>query len=203
MEKLPLYEFKITEDSDGVEAVAFVDAPAIEVNWKAFDKQSPIKFAIQNEEKRIIASPIMIADLPIYRRDETHGEYMCVFRKDTIEQIVQKFSKNNLNNSVNKNHDANQKVEGVYLYQSFIINSDMGINTPKGFDKLADGSWFGFYKIENDAVWSDVKKGVFKGVSVEGFFDSELLEAKSDMQILLEQIENLTAQLHTYKSNSI
>lgn len=203
MEKLPLYEFKITEDSDGVEAVAFVDAPAIEVNWKAFDKQAPIKFAIQNEEKRIIASPIMIADLPIYRRDETHGEYMCVFRKDTIEQIVQKFSKNNLNNSVNKNHDANQKVEGVYLYQSFIINSDMGINTPKGFDKLADGSWFGFYKIENESVWNDVKNGLFKGVSVEGFFDSELLEAKSDMQILLEQIENLTAQLHTYKSNSI
>lgn len=79
----------------------------------------------------------------------------------------------------------------------------MGINTPKGFEKLADGSWFGFYKIENESVWSDVKNGVFKGVSVEGFFDSELLEAKSDMQILLEQIENLTAQLHTYKSNSI
>lgn len=203
MEKLPLYEFTIKEDSDGVEAVAFVDAPAIEVNWKAFDKQSPIKFAIQSEEKRIIASPIMIADLPIYRRDETLGEYMCVFRKDTIEQIVQKFSKNNLNNSVNKNHDASQKVEGVYLYQSFIINSEMGINTPKNFDKLADGSWFGFYKIDNEEVWNDVKNGVFKGVSVEGFFDSELLQAKSEVQILLEEIEKLTIQLHTYKSNSI
>jgi hypothetical protein len=199
MEKLPLYEFTLTQDSDGVEAVAFVDAPAIEVNWKAFDKQTPIRFAIQNEEKRIVASPIMIADLPIYRRDNTHGEYMCVFRKDTIEQIVQKFSKNNLNNSVNKMHDPNQKVDGVYLYQSFIINSEMGINTPNGFDTLADGSWFGFYKIENDAVWNDVKNGVFKGVSVEGFFDSQLLEAKSDIDLLVEEIESLTAQLHAYK----
>ena len=203
MEKLPLYEFTIKEDSDGVEAVAFVDAPAIEVNWKAFDKQQPIKFAIQNEEKRIVASPIMIADLPIYRRDETLGEYMGVFRKDTIEQIVQKFSKNNLNNSVNKNHDANQKVEGVYLYQSFIINSEMGINTPKGFDKLADGSWFGFYKVENEEVWNEVKDGTFKGLSIEGLFDSQLVEAKTEYQFLIEQIEELTAQLHTYKVKSI
>lgn len=203
MEKLPLYEFKITEDIDGVEAVAFVDAPAIEVNWKAFDKQAPIKFAIQNEEKRIVASPIMIADLPIYRRDNTHGEYMCVFRKDTIEQIVQKFSKNNLFNSVNAMHNPDQKIEGVYLYQSFLINSEMGINTPKGFDELADGSWFGFYKIENDNVWADIKNGIFKGVSVEGFFDSQLLQAKSEEQTLLEQIEELTAQLHAYKAKNI
>lgn len=203
MEKLPLYEFTITADSDGVEAVAFVDAPAIEVNWKAFDKQQPIKFAIQNEEKRIVASPIMIADLPIYRRDNNLGEYMCVFRKDTIEQIVQKFSKNNLNNSVNKMHDPAQKVEGVYLFQSFIINSEMGINTPNGFDTLPDGSWFGFYKVENDEVWNEVKNGTFKGVSVEGFFDSQLVKHKSVEQTLLEEIEALTAQLHTYKGKSI
>ena len=40
MDKLPIYRFVVTEDDDAqLEAVAFVDSPAIEMNWQAFNTQ--------------------------------------------------------------------------------------------------------------------------------------------------------------------
>jgi hypothetical protein len=71
-------------------------------------------------------------------------------------------------------HDT--KVEGVYLFESFITDKQRGVQAPKGFPKVADGSWFGSYKIENDQVWRSVLDGTFKGFSIEGYFD--MLEVK-------------------------
>ena len=54
------------------------------------------KFAIQSEEKRIISGAAMLADLPIYRRDEVRGEYYVVFDKQNIKIwliIVRAFKK--------------------------------------------------------------------------------------------------------------
>jgi hypothetical protein len=35
--------------------------------------------------------------------------------------------------------------------------------TPKGFDKLPNGSWFVSYKVDNDEVWAQVKTALLKG----------------------------------------
>ena len=112
----------------------------------------------------------MIADLPIYRRDEKMGEFMVVFDKQTIEQIVQKFFKRKKTGNVNEMHET--PLEGVYMYESFITDKERGIVPPKGFKKVPDGSWFGSYKVDNDEVWNEfIKTGEFKGFSVEGMFD--------------------------------
>ena len=38
MDKLPIYRFIVGEDDEAqLEAVAFVDTPAIEMNWQAFN----------------------------------------------------------------------------------------------------------------------------------------------------------------------
>ena len=88
--KLPIYTLEINEDDKdtGVNFVALVDSPAIERNWVAFNKEQ--KF-IANEDKQIITGPLMIADLPIFRRDNILGEYYAVFTAETIEKIVNKF----------------------------------------------------------------------------------------------------------------
>ena len=85
--KLPTYEVLIgdpTEDNTAVDFVALVDDPAIMKGWMKFSEQSPYKFEVTNTERRIITGPLMIADLPIYRRDDERGEYNVVFRKDNI-----------------------------------------------------------------------------------------------------------------------
>lgn len=167
--EVPVYKLTIKEDdiNSGVDYVALVDSPAILRNFLAFKEQK--KYFVQ-DEKRIVTGPLMIPEIPIYRKDNA-GEFYVVFGKDTIYKIAQKFMKELRNDKVNQMHDASQKVAGVYMFESFIINTERGIHTPKGFDALPDGTWFGSYKIDNDEVWNQVKDGTFKGFSVEGFFD--------------------------------
>ena len=158
------------QDFSGVDFVALVDEPAIEKYFQAFafGKEKP-KYKFDSEEKRIVAGALMIPNLPIYRND-MGKEYYVIFDNKTIEQISQKFFKLGYTGNVNNMHQADKKIDGVYMVESFIINSARGINAPKGFEYMPDGTWFGSYKVENDEVWQQVKNGTFKGFSVEGYF---------------------------------
>lgn len=130
-----------------------------------------------NKEKRIISGALMVADLPIYRKDE-QGEYYGLFTAEDIYNIRNKFFKNNNTKSVNEMHDPNKMIDGVYMIESFIIDTKRGINAPDGL-KLTDGSWFGSYKVDNEEIWNDfIKTGEFKGFSVEGVFKTVQIDAK-------------------------
>ncbi len=60
----------------------------------------------KNESKHILTGPALIADMPIYRLNPITGEeYYVVFTKETIAKLVERYSKNNLLNSVNLQHD--------------------------------------------------------------------------------------------------
>jgi hypothetical protein len=184
---LPFIEFKLSDEVEGLQAIAFVDAPAIGLNYQAF---APHKFEIINEEKRIVMGAAMIPDLPIYRRDE-RGEYYAIFRKETIKALVQKLFKENKHNNFNEQHNAFKILDGVYIYQSFITDQELGILAPKGFENVADGTWFIAAKVENDEAWSKVKEdGILKGFSVEGVFDLEPYKFKQMNKINLESVIN-------------
>lgn len=175
MDKLPIYRFQVDPlDDSQLDAVAMVDSPAIEMNWQAFSKK---KLFVADTEKRIISGPLMVADLPIYRRDE-QGEYYGVFMAEDIFHLRNKFAKADKHKSVNMMHDPNQSVDGVYMIESFLIDSERGIHSPTGFN-LTNGSWFGSYKVDNDSVWNDfIKTGDFKGFSVEGVFKTVKIDSK-------------------------
>jgi hypothetical protein len=184
---LPFIEFKLSDDVEGLQAIAFVDAPAIGLNYQAF---APHKFEIINEEKRIVMGAAMIPDLPIYRRDE-RGEYYAIFRKETIKALVQKLFKENKHNNFNEQHNAFKILDGVYIYQSFITDKELGILPPQGFENVADGTWFIAAKVENDEAWSKVKEdGILKGFSVEGVFDLEPYKFKKMNKLNLESVIN-------------
>jgi hypothetical protein len=179
MEKLPLYKMLISDDVDGeeeVDFVALVESPAIQRNFLAFADHSQeeggtkLSFAVQDEDQRIISGPLMIADLPIYRRDE-EGEYYVMFTSEQIMKIVQRFFKKGYQAKVNIEHG--KKAEGVYMFESYIIDWDKGIMPPNGFEDIPSGSWFGSFKVENEGLWKKVKDGTFKGFSVEGLFKYE------------------------------
>lgn len=193
MDKLPIYKLVIDEEGLGVEYVALVDKPAIERNWQAFTDHK-IEFKVTSTDKRIISGALMVADLPIYRKDKEMGEYYAVFDPETILKIAQRYFKNQFTSNVNIMHDPSAKVEGVYMFESFIINRERGINPPNGFTGLPDGSWFGSYKVENDQVWDEfVKTGQLKGFSVEGIFKHEpyVEKKKEAIEEVIEAIASI------------
>lgn len=168
--ELPTYKLIINaEDQDtGVDFIALVDEPAIERGWVAFNKQQH-GFKVKDKEKRIIAGPLMIPDMKIYRND-SNGEYNVVFDPETIELIVDKFHENGFNRNVNLMHDKSQKADGVFLNHSIIIG-DL-FKAPSGYEDLPDGTWFGAMKVKNDEIWEKGVKGdYFTGFSVEGIFN--------------------------------
>ena len=131
----------------------------------AFNKTKRLEVKPTDEEKRIVSGAIMVANLPIYRRDQ-QGEYYVKFSSGAIQKIVERFFKNGLTSRVNLDHD--KAVDGVYMIESFII--DERKKTPEGFAELQKGSWFGSFKVDNDDVWKQVKDGTFRGFSIEGMF---------------------------------
>lgn len=191
MEKnLPLIKLTIDPDDDrtGVELVSLVDRPAIERQWMAFNSHArPQLFAVESEEKRIVTGPMMVADLPIYRKDEM-GEYYVTFDADTIRKIVYKFAKHGNGQQANVMHK--QIVDGVYMFESWIIDETKGV--PKGFEALPIGSWFGSFRVENDDVWAKIKDGTFNGFSVEGIFKEDMDAAREKQMIdeLLKALED-------------
>lgn len=197
---IPIYKQLIIEDDDdsieptGVSFVALVDDPAIERNWMAFSKNLQKQKFVTVPDKQIISGPLMVADLPIYRNSKQMGEYYAIFDAPTILKIVQKYFKKQYTANVNKMHDMLQAIEGVYMFESYIIDRSRGVLPPTAFQGLTDGSWFGSYKVDNDQVWNDcVKTGEFKGFSVEGFFIQEpYIEAKdSAIQEIINIIDSI------------
>ncbi len=168
------------EDDSGVSMIAIVDAPAIERDFHKFNKSQSFAFKVADEDKRIASGYCMVSDLPIYRHDQQDGEHYVVFRKPTIEKIVNKFMKQGLNAEINLMHES--EVSDVYVFESLIIDKDRGINAPDGFKDAPDGSWFVSMRVDNDELWNDIKQGTYRGFSVEGMF------AKADAMPTDEQI---------------
>lgn len=172
MNKLPIYRAVIDNEDAGMITISLVDYPATESDFQAFDKQKElVKFAVENEEKRLVRGLVMAADMLIYRVNPSFGEYYIYYDAETLRTMAERYLKNNFQNNVDLNHDG-ELVDGVDMVQFFIKDSENGIS-PKGFDEYADGSLFAEFHINNDEVWEQVKNGDFKGFSLEGFFAIE------------------------------
>jgi hypothetical protein len=140
-------------------------------------------FAIQSESEHIITGPLMIPQQLIYRNSEQFGEHYVKFSVDTIKQIAIKFSKKGYQKNVNLMHEADMKVDGLTMFESFISDSKRGIKPMEAFKDLPDGTWFGSFYVENPKVWDMVKEGQVKGFSVEGMFDYEKPMSEDEKQL--------------------
>lgn len=186
--KLPVYNI-VLGDADGIQKMSLVDMPAVESDFLAFAKENQQLLFSADEEQHIVLGCALRADYPIYRYNECLGEYYVVFTKETIKQLYEKFMIEGRVGDVNLNHD--QDTQGAHLIQSFIKDTDKGIN-PKGFEDVKDGSWFCAYKIQDDALWRQIKDGKYNGFSVEGYFDlSEQFHKEQTLdEIIDELLEN-------------
>ena len=183
-----IIELELTKGTEIDFQVALVDSPAIESDFLAFKKHQ--QFKVTNEDKRIISGFFMMAEKPIYRRDNDGREYYVKFTADAIKTIQEQFQINKLSNQVNMNHETDNFIDGVYVLETFIVDEVRGITVNKDmYGEYSDKSWFGSMKVENDQVWESVKNGTFKGFSVEGIFD----KSEDDFMSRLKQlVKNLT-----------
>lgn len=122
------------------------------------------------------------------------GEYYVVFDAPTIFQIVEKFFNKGFNQNFNLMHDPEAKLQGVTVFESFIVDSTRGIRPMKGFEDAKDGSWFISAKVDNAEVWQMVKDGKVKGFSVEGLFTYTKAplnpeQAYEEIKRILESVE--------------
>ena len=178
--ELPLYELKLDEQTNefGVDIISLVDAPAIEKNYVMFESHK-IEWTANNE-RMIVSGPAMIPDKLIYRND-ANGEYNTVISKETIEAVVLRYMEQGNQSNVNLMHGA--KAKDVFVFESFLSDSQRGIAPMAGYEDLPNGTWFVSMKVNNPAVWQQVKEGKLKGFSIEGFFGMEKKEVKTEMSI--------------------
>lgn len=156
------------------------------------NKQSVYNFATHDEDKRILAGALMVADFPMYR-NMNGKEFFVKFSAETIEQLADRMVLNNKLTAFNFEHDAKKELADMHIQQFFIINTELGMDTPKGFDTLPNGSLFAFVKVNNEQVWNDyVKTGIVKGFSIEGNFATK--EEFTEQKFINEfnQILNMT-----------
>lgn len=190
--ELPIIELTLEELEQGIDATALVENPAIQRNWMAFKEHKDFSFKTHNEEKRILAGALMVADFPMYR-NMNGKEFFVKFSSETIEQLADRMVLNNKLTAFNFEHDAKKELADMHIQQFFIINTELGMDTPKGFDELPNGSLFAFVKVNNEKVWNDyVKTGIVKGFSIEGNFATK--EEFTEQKFLNEfnQILNMT-----------
>ena len=198
MSKIQEIELKIKDETDeGVFAISLVDVPAIEENFVALEKHE-IELKVIDEERRIVVGFALVPDKRIYRKQKVKDEvkeFNIYFSKDTVSKTAELFMKKlNLNKFTT---DHSQDVDGISVIESWVVEdakndkSNIYNLEPKG------GEWVVMAKIYNDAVWSDVKDGKYKGFSIEGLYDGfEQLQSKelTQEEIILSELEKLICQ---------
>ena len=189
MSNIPIYKAIINEFNEGITAISFVEEPAVESNFLQFAKKKPMKFSVIDNNNRKVIAPIMRCDFPIYRNDDELGEYYVVYGKETIEVMARKMLADKRTDNLNKEHNPNNPMQGVYLEELFIKNVEKGLN-PMGFEDIENYSLFGVYSIENDEVWQSIQDGTFNGISLEGFFTLDIEEEDDEIRDW-EEILNL------------
>jgi hypothetical protein len=170
---MKVFYINIDDELTGINAISLVESPAVEKDFLCFSKEKEtVKLNFDNA-KRVISGVVCLADTPIYRYNEKYGEYYVVFSKETIQKMVEKFAKMDLFKSVNLQHDDTKFVDGIYMFESYIINKERGIN-PVEFSDIPDGSWIASYKVENDELWGEIINGnKLNGFSLQGLFELE------------------------------
>lgn len=170
-----LFQLTLQDDTDEVFAVSFVADPAIERDFVYLNK-AEVRFQSIDDDKHLVAGPLLIPDKKILRLDESNQPYYVYFTSDTIEQIAQKYLSKKYNDSVTYEHAT--PVKDVSLVESWVVASPTKDKSNIYGFTMPKGTWFGVFKVNNPNLWADVKAGKVKGFSIEGEFEHKKVAAK-------------------------
>ena len=144
---MELFELKIDDELlDEVFAISLVSEPAIESNFVFFDKEK-VQFQKIDNEKRIVAGPVLIPNKKILRVDGEGKPYEVFFSPETVEKLAQNYLKRRYTNKTTLEHDG--EVENVSLVESWIKTTKLDKSNGLGLN-LPVGTWVGMFKVNND-----------------------------------------------------
>jgi len=171
------------EEENGVFAISHVLDPAIEAMYVFMgnEKDVEIKLATVSDEKRIVVGPVLIPNQLILRKHPTTGDpFNIFFDAETIKHIQENFVSKSYQNNSTIEHDG-KFIEDVSFVETWIKEDDVHDKSVLyGFDQPI-GTMFAMQKVKNDDVWNDyIKTGKVKGFSIDGVFDLEKINLKSE-----------------------
>ena len=193
--KTSIVELVISDENEAltIDAISLVTSPAIEQDFVYFSKEkNNLTFAKVDEEKRELISPALIPNKQIFRYDpNTDSEYYVYFSKETVKKASHLYLKHNNHHKATEQHT--DRVSGVLTVESWIKEGEQDKSNLYGFD-LPIGSWFVKMKIENDEVWSKIKSGELKGLSIEGYFTNKF-EQMNKKEFTTEEVKTALKEL--------
>ena len=113
------------------------------------------------------------------------NDYVSIVLKDMrnklstyedVKAIAEKAMKNKLIDVVNLEHDMDETID-AYMTKSWLVEDTENDLSNKYGMNLPEGSWVAEYKIEDKKVWEDIKAGIYKGFSIEGIFQNNIVNA--------------------------
>ena len=183
------YEVLFKEgETTGVYGISLVNDPAMESLWIALSKEQEVKLSTVDQEKRIVCGAVLIPNKPIYR-NQNGKEFNIVFPNETVRLASEAFLKNGHQQSSTLEHNIDAKLSGVTIVESWIKESDTNDKSVMyGFNDPI-GTWYASMKIDNEEIWNDyIKTGKVKGFSIDGFFDLEQVNLKSEYNMNVTEI---------------
>lgn len=191
---IPIFDVFVDEDGLGLFGISYVDRPAIIEELVAFRSDKQYVYLASNEKHEIV-SPLAIPDQLIYRATEEGIPYYMRLSADTIKLMAQKFlASGNWNQwtFMHENIDDDMKdriQDGIYMKRMWIIDDEKtdDANTKYGFN-LPKGTLMVHAKVQNRSIWSKIKSGEIRGLSLEAFF--KLKSSNKALQINYRDIMN-------------
>ena len=189
IEELETIELFIDNDEDGgINAISFVEFPAIEENFIALNEHK-VEMKTIDEDKRLVIGLALVPNKLIYRRNRGF-EYNITFSEQTVRKASEKYLKSLKLHNTTVAHET--EVDGVFLTESWIVENPLldktavyGLDAPKG-------AWAVSMRVENDDLWERIKKGDYLGFSIEGMFTEQEEFSKAEIDAMEEIAELLT-----------
>ena len=176
------------DETEGVFGISLVESPAMESNFIALSEQKEIQLKAIDNEKRILLGAVLIPNKPIYR-NQNGKEFNIVFPAETIRLSMENFFEQGYQNASTLEHDEKQKLKDVTFVESWIKEDEVNDKSVKYGMTEPVGTWFAAMKVNNDEIWNDfVKTGKVKGFSIDGFFDLERINLKTENNMNVDLI---------------
>ena len=186
------------EETDGVFGISLVESPAMESEFIALSKEDNlVQLKAIDSEKRILLGAVLVPEKKIYR-NQNGKEFNIVFSAETIRLSMENFFEQGYQSQSTLEHDEKQVIKDVTFVESWIKESETDKSVHYGLNEPV-GTWFASMKVNNDEVWNDfVKTGKVKGFSIDGFFDLERINLKTEnmnVDLILSAIKEGFASL--------
>jgi hypothetical protein len=140
----------------------------------------------------ILMGAVLIPNKPVYR-NQGGKEFNIVFPAETINLSLINFQKNGYQNNSTIEHNENQKVKDITFVENWIkLSETQDKSLIYGIDEPV-GTWFTIMKAHTPEAFELAKK--MKGFSIDGLFDLEKINLKSESNMEF----NLTAVLEAIK----